>query len=142
MPNPIHPSPTETTVLEIRPDKSVYNREHIVIALLGAAIMYGALMYVGNPFPWTGIIGSFIAIFIRWIYVASEAMDNVWILTDKRLHGPAERSIPLGTIDQARSLFSATQIIADDGEKYMIKYLAAPKETAEKILAARNGVFK
>jgi hypothetical protein len=128
--------------MEIRPDRNVYNREHLIIALLGAALMYGVLVYVGNPFPWTGIVGSFIAIFIRWIYVASEAMDNVWILTDKRLYGPSERSIPLGDIDQARSLLSATQIITDDGEKYMIKYLANPKATAARILATRNGVFK
>ncbi len=141
MSNPVSPLPNETVTMEIRPDRSVYNREHAIIALIGAALMYGVLMYVGNPFPWTGIVGSFIAIFIRWIYVASEAMDNVWILTEKRLYGPSERSIPLGDIAQARSLFSATQIITDDGEKYMIKYLADPKGVAEQILATRNGVF-
>ncbi len=138
----VTPLPNETVIMEIRPDRSVYNREHLILALLGAALMYGGLMYVGNPFPWTGIVGSFIAIFIRWFYVASEAMDNVWTLTDKRLYGPSERSILLADIDQARSLFSATQIITDDGEKYMIKYLADPKGCAEKILATRNGVFK
>jgi len=141
MSNP-SPRPTETVIAEIRPDRRVYNLEHLILAFLGAALMYGALLFIGNPFPWTGIVGSFFAIFIRWIYVASEAMENVWTLTDKRLYGPAERSIPLGDIDQARSLFSATQIITDDGEKYMIKYLAAPKAVAKKILSTRNGVFK
>lgn len=141
MSNPVTPLPNETVLLEIRPDRRVYNLEHAILAVMGAGLMYGVLVYVGNPFPWTGIVGSFIAIFIRWIYVASEAMDNVWILTEKRLYGPSERSIPLAAIDQARKLFTATQIITDDGEKYMIKYLPTPKETAAKILAARNGVF-
>jgi len=126
------------TPLEIRADRSVYNREHLVLAFLGAALMYGGLLYIGNPFPWTGIVGAFFAIFIRWIYVASEAMDMVWILTDTHLTGPSERSIPLANIAKTRTLFSAAQIIALDGDKQMIKYLANPQATADAILAARD----
>ena len=125
-------------ILEIRPDRGAYNREHVFLAFLGAALMYSGLLYIGNPFPWTGIVGAFCAIFIRWIYVASEAMDVVWTLSSTHLSGPAERSIPLGRITNARTLFSATQVITDTGDKYMLKYLADPKATANTILSARD----
>ena len=124
--------------LEIRPDRATYNREHVFLAFLGAALMYGGLLYIGNPFPWTGIVGAFFAIFIRWIYVASEAMDVVWSLSDTHLYGPAERSIPLESITNTRTLFSATQVITDTGDKYMLKYLADPQATANTILSARD----
>lgn len=124
--------------LQIRADRATYNREHIVLAFLGAALMYGGLLYAGNPFPWTGIVGAFFGIFVRWIYVASEAMDVVWTLSATHLTGPAERSIPLANITGARSLFSAAQVATTSGDKYMLKYLAAPQATADAILAARD----
>lgn len=124
--------------LEIRADRATYNREHIVLAFLGSALMYGGLWYVGNPFPWTGIVGAFFGIFIRWIYVASEAMDVVWTLSPTHLSGPAERSIPLASITNTRSLFSAAQVATVSGDKYMLKYLANPQATADAILAARD----
>jgi len=124
--------------LEIRADRRTYNREHMVLFVLGAVLMYGVLVFVGNPFPWTGIVGAAFAIFIRWFYVASEAMDVVWILTDTRLTGPAERSIPLASIKTVRSLFSAVQVITHTGDKYMLKYLADPQGTVNAILSARD----
>lgn len=128
----------ETIIQSITASRAAYNREHVVLFFIGAALMYGVLVAVGNPFPWTGIVGAIFAIFIRWIYVASEAMDVVWELTDKRLTGPAERSIPLTSIKNARTLFSAVQVITHTGDKYMLKYLPDPEATVAAILNARD----
>jgi len=129
---------TEQLVQEITASRAAYNREHLVLFFIGAVLMYGVLVAVGNPFPWTGIVGAVFAIFIRWIYVASEAMDVVWTLTNKRLTGPAERSIPLSSIKDVRTLFSAVQVITHSGDKYMLKYLADPKSMVDVILNARD----
>ncbi len=128
----------EQIIQSITASRAAYNREHVVLFFIGAALMYGVLWAVGNPFPWTGIVGAIFAIFIRWIYVASEAMDVVWTLTDKRLTGPSERSIPLTSIKHARTLFSAVQVITHTGDKYMLKYLADPEAMVDVILNARD----
>lgn len=128
----------EHLILSITADRATYNREHVVLFFIGAIVMYVALWAIGNPFPWTGIVGAAFAIFIRWIYVASEAMDVVWVLTQKRLTGPAERSIPLSSVKDVRTLFSAVQVITHSGDKYMLKYLADPKGTVEMILKTRD----
>lgn len=125
-------------IQSITADRAAYNREHVVLFFIGAALMYVVLWAAGNPFPWTGIVGAVFAIFIRWIYVASEAMDVVWTLTEKRLTGPAERSIPLTSIKTVRTLFSAVQVITHSGDKYMLKYLADPKRTVDLILKSRD----
>ena len=131
-------SDNNTVILEITASRAAYNREHVVLFFIGAALMYGVLMAVGNPFPWTGIVGAAFAIFIRWIYVASEAMDVVWTLTKTHLKGPAERSIPLTSIKTARRLFSAVQVITVTGDKYMLKYLPDPDATINTILNTRD----
>ncbi len=128
----------DQTILTITASRPAYNREHIVLFIIGAIGMYAILWAIGNPFPWTGIVGAAFAIFIRWIYVASEAMDVVWTLTDKRLTGPSERSIPLTSIKNVRTLFSAVQVITHSGDKYMLKYLADPAATVDMILKTRD----
>lgn len=132
------PTTSEQLVLEITASRAVYNREHVVLFFIGAIAMYVALWTIGNPFPWTGIVGALFAIFIRWFYVASEAMDVVWTLTDQRLTGPSERSIPLTSIKAVRTLFSAVQVITHSGDKYMLKYLADPQGAVEAILKTRD----
>ncbi len=129
---------SETVILTIHASRAAYNREHVVLFLIGAIGMYFVLWAVGNPFPWTGIVGAAFAIFIRWFYVASEAMNVVWTLTDTHLIGPSERSIPLASIKTVRSLFSAVQVITHTGDKYMLKYLADPEGTVNAILSARD----
>ena len=128
----------EQLVQEITASRAAYNREHVVLFFIGAAGMYFVLWAIGNPFPWTGIVGAVFAIFIRWIYVASEAMDVVWTLTDKRLTGPSERSIPLTSIKTARTLFSPVQVVTHSGDKYMLKYLTYPQSTVDMILKTRD----
>jgi hypothetical protein len=124
-------------ILEIIADRKAYNKEHLVLLMIGAAAMYWILWIIGNPHPWTGIVGAIFAIFIRWIYVASEAMDVVWTLSETHLSGPAERKIPLASIKGARTLFSAVQVITHTGDKYMLKYLADTDATVNAILSAK-----
>lgn len=131
-------SPDEQLIKSITASRAAYNREHVVLFFIGAALMYGVLWAIGNPFPWTGIVGALFAIFIRWFYVASEAMDVVWTLADQRLTGPSERSIPLTSIKTVRTLFSAVQVITHSGDKYMLKYLADPQGVVEAILETRD----
>ncbi|WP_428544283.1 hypothetical protein [Profundibacter sp.] len=132
------PDVNERIILTIPADRRTYNREHVVLFLIGAIGMYGVLWAIGNPYPWTGIVGAAFAIIIRWFYVASEAMGVVWTLTDTHLIGPSERSIPLASIKTVRSLFSAVQVITHTGDKYMLKYLADPEGTVNAILTARD----
>ncbi len=128
----------ETVLYEIKSSRSTYNKEHLILFLLGAVLMSGVLFAVGNPFPWTGVVGAAFAIFIRWFYVASEAMGIVWTVTNQRVFGPSERSIPLASIKDVRSIFSAAQIITHSGDKYMLKYLEAPKAVINQIISARD----
>ena len=133
---------SDNIILKITASRDAYNREHVVLFFIGAALMYGVLWAIGNPFPWTGIVGAIFAIFIRWWYVASEALDVVWELSKTHLTGPAERSIPLSSIKEARTLFSAVQVITHTGDKYMLKYLADTEGTVSAILAARDEGLK
>jgi len=135
-------SNSNNIILKITASRDAYNREHAVLFFIGAAGMYGILWAIGNPFPWTGIVGAAFAIFIRWWYVASEALDAVWELSKTHLTGPAERSIPLSSIKDVRTLFSAVQVISHTGDKYMLKYLADTEGTVSAILAARDKGLK
>jgi hypothetical protein len=141
MPDP-RLAPNEQVLHNIKPARQTYNKEHLMLFALGAVLMAGILFAVGNPFPWTGVVGAAFAIFIRWFYVASEAMDVVWVLTNQRLTGPSERSVPLNSIKTVRTIFSAVQVVTNSGDKYMIKYLPDPDQVATRILAARDGASR
>lgn len=119
-------------------DRGTYIREHVLLAALGSVIMSGVLMAIGNPFPWTGVVGSVIAIAARGFYAASEQLAMVWTLTNQRLVGPAERDIALADIKVVNSLFSAAQVVTHRGDKYLLKYQPDAKETARKIMEARG----
>ena len=62
------------------------------------------LVWQGNPYPVAGPFGAAIAIMARAAFLASEALGEVWRLTDRRLLGPGGRAIPLGQIQSARPL--------------------------------------
>ena len=126
----------ERVLARFRADRGTYIREHVILALLGAVLMSAVLMAIDNPYPWTGVAGSFIAIAIRGFYAASEQLAMVWTLTDRRLIGPGERDIPLAEIKTVNALFSAAQVVTRRGDKYLLKYLPDARGTARKIMAA------
>ena len=124
----------ETELAVFSGNKAVYIRVHIIMAIVGAALISGALYLVNNPDWWIGIVGSFAGIAMRGYYIASEQLGFKWRLTNQALHAPNERAIALSEIKLARSLLGSVQVITDEGEKFLIKYQAAP----EKVIAEIN----
>ena len=123
------------------PSRSTYIREHIMLAAIGSLLLSGILFYVGNPHPWTGVVGSVLAIGARGAYAMSEQLGMVWKLSATKLIGPDDRVIPLGDVADAKTLFSALQVITQSGDKYLIKYQADPAAGAAKIIAARDAAL-
>jgi len=117
-------------------DKATFIRVQIVMAIIGAVLLTGGLYLVGNPDWWTGIVGSFAGIAMRGYYIADEQLGFKWVLTDSALLAPDERVIALNEIKAVRSLFGAVQVITDAGDKFLIKYQAAPEEVIAEIKAA------
>ncbi|WP_236545087.1 hypothetical protein [Tropicimonas marinistellae] len=110
-------------------DRRVYIRDHIRLALFGAAATTAILYLLGNPSAWVGIPASLLAIGIRGWYVASEELAIRWDLTDLAVAGSHGRQVPLGDIAKVRRLGSAVQIITHAGDKLLMKYLADPDAT-------------
>ncbi|MDP3263539.1 MAG: hypothetical protein U1E06_24790 [Tabrizicola sp.] len=134
-----HPLPLaegERIVAEFRPDRAVYWRSHLVMAVILGALAGAVLVWQANPYPVIGPIGAVIAIAARAAFVQSEAMAEVWRLTDRRLLGPASRAIPLVQIQTARPFLGAVQVITRTGDKHLIKYQADPAATAARLIAA------
>ena len=130
--------PGERLIESFSGNLNTYVKEHVLLAALGAVIMSGVLMYMGNPHAWTGIVGSVAAIAVRGFYVAREQLGFTWYLTNRRLIGPGERSILLGNIAKVNTIFSAAQVVTTTGDKYMMKYQADTKATQAAIDRARG----
>lgn len=118
---------------EFRPDAETYWRAHGIMALAGGVLAGIVLVILDNPTPWVGPVGAALAIGLRAIYVKSEAMAEVWTLTDSHLLGPSARSIPRNQITAARALLGAVQVVTGRGDKYLIRYLADPAAAAAQI---------
>ena len=138
MSEPANLAEGERIVARFQGNRATYIREHVMLAALGAVIMSGVLMAIGNPFPWTGIVGSVIAIAARGFYVADEQLGMVWTLTNRRLIGPSGSGIPLSRIKAVKTIFSAAQVVTDTGDKYLIKYQADTNAVKQAITAAQG----
>ena len=82
--------------------------------------------------------GAAIAIAARAAFLASEALTEVWRLTDRRLLGPGGRVIPLAQVQAARPFLGSVQITTASGDRHLIKYQADPAATAARLLGARR----
>ena len=118
-------------------NKAVFIRVQVIMALIGAALITGGLYLTGNPDWWVGIVGSFAGIAMRGYYIADEQLGFEWVLTSTQLIGPLERAIGLHEIKALRSLLGSVQVITNDGDKYLIKYQAAPEQVIAEINAAK-----
>lgn len=118
------------------PDRATYIREHVLLAALGAVGASGILVAIGNPYPWTGLVGAVLAIAARGVYVASEQLGLVWSLTDTALVAPDGRRLPLTEVAAVRRIFSAVQVVTRSGDKHMLRYLADPAAVRTRIEAA------
>ncbi len=127
----------ERVVLEIRPDRAAYWRSHLVMAVALGTVAGIVLLWQGNPYPVVGPVAAILAIGVRAAYVESEAMGEVWRLTDNRLLGPAGRIIPLNQLQGARPFLGAVQVVTTSGDKHLIKYQADPAATSARLATAR-----
>jgi hypothetical protein len=123
----------ETVQAEFRADRTAYWRGHLIMAVVLGAAAGIFLLWQGNPYPVAGPLGAVLAIGARAAYLASEALAEVWRLTDRRLLGPGGRAIPLAQIRSARAFLGAVQITTTAGDRHLIKYLADPDATAARI---------
>lgn len=132
----VEPEADEPVLAEFRADRLVYWKSHLVMAVVLGTAAGLFLLWQGNPFPVAGPIGAVIAIAARAAYLASEALSDRWLLTHRRLIGPAGRVIPLAQLRLARPFFGAVQIVTLSGDKHLMKYLADPQAAARRILDA------
>lgn len=138
------PGPGEKIVTEFRPDRQVYWQAHLVMAVLlgiGAGLV---LLWLGNPYPVVGPVGAVMAIAARAAFVQSEAMAEVWRLTDRRLLGPGGRAVTLAQLQAARPFLGSVQVTTTTGDRHLIKYQSDPAAVSYLLMTAagrkpRNG---
>jgi asparagine N-glycosylation enzyme membrane subunit Stt3 len=118
------------------PDRRTYIRDHVIIAVFGTVAVALVLIFMGNPDPWVALIAAPLAVGVRGVYLASDDLVATWELSDSTLTGPG-RSLPLAEIATVRRLGSAAQVIMQNGDKHLIKYLADPGAVAAKINETR-----
>ena len=133
------PDADEPVLAEFRADRLVYWKAHLVMAVVLGTVAGLVLVWQGNPFPAAGPIGAAIAIAARAAYLASEALSDRWLLTQRRLLGPAGRVIPLAQLRAARPFLGTVQIVTLSGDKHLMKYLSDPAAVRARIDAARAG---
>jgi hypothetical protein len=141
-PDPIHGMVThllegETFLAEFPADRAAYWRWHLILAVVFGTAAGLFLMWQGNPYPVAGPMGAVLAIGARAAYLASEALAEVWRLTDRRLLGPGARAIPLAQVQSARPVLGSVQITTTSGDRHLLKYQADPHATANRITQRR-----
>ena len=129
-------------MIEFRADKTTYIRSHAVMTALAMAVGMSVLWMMGNPHVWTGAVGGFAAVAVRGWYMASETLDETWVLTGKGLKGPYQRYAALEDIVKLRTIAGAVQVVTDKGDKHLIKYQANPQSVIEAIKDALPGASK
>ncbi|MEZ5796023.1 MAG: hypothetical protein R3D63_00085 [Paracoccaceae bacterium] len=132
----VEPAPDEPVLAEFRPDRMVYWKSHVVMAVVLGTAAGLFLIWQGNPWPVAGPLGAALAIGARAAYLASEALGDVWLLTERRLIGPGGRSVPLAQIRLARPFLGAVQVVTLAGDKHLIKYQADPFAVADRVMTA------
>jgi hypothetical protein len=112
----------ETLLAGLTPDAGVYWRSHGIMAVVLGLLAGITLVVMQQPAPWVGPLGAVLAIGLRATYLKSEALGEVWRLTNRRLLGPAGRIVPLSSLKTAQPFFGAVQLITQGGDKHLIKY--------------------
>ncbi|SPF77558.1 hypothetical protein [Pseudoprimorskyibacter insulae] len=124
---------------QFAPDRKTYLRSHLIMALAAMVVAYVALVLLGRgDEAWVGPIAAIAAIAFRGWFLMSEALAEVWSLTQTTLKGPYGKSVPLGQIAKTRSITGAVQVITHSGDKHLIKYQADPQAVIAQIEAAKR----
>ncbi|HCY99281.1 MAG TPA: hypothetical protein DHV56_04720 [Rhodobacter sp.] len=112
----------ERLLASLTPDAGVYWRSNGVMAVVFAGLAGVALVVMQQPAPWVGPLGAVLAIGLRAAYLRSEALGEVWRLTNRRMLGPAGRIVPLSSLKEVRPFFGAVQLVTQGGDKHLVKY--------------------
>jgi hypothetical protein len=128
----------EKVLLEIRSDRATYWRDHGVMAILGMVGAGVVLMLIDSPHVAIGSLGAVLALIVRGLWLYSEQMKFLWVLTNIRLVGPGGRSIYLLELETIRRLFGDIQIITKTGDKFLIKHVLGSDAVVAQINAARD----
>jgi len=127
----------EKIIAELRSDRGRYWRDHAILALLGMAGAGVVLWLLGSSHVAIGSLGAVLALAVRGLYLASEQLKSVWVLTDRRLMLANGRPVMLLEIETIRKLMGDLQIITRAGDKHLIKHLADANKTVALIEQAR-----
>lgn len=133
-----NPEPGEKVLAEIRSDRSRYWRDHALLALLGMVGCGAVLWLIGSEHVAIGSLGAVLALAVRGLYLASEQLKSVWVLTDRRLVLPSGGSVMLLEMQTIRTLMGDMQVITRAGDKHLVKHLADPAGTVALIEQARE----
>lgn len=129
----------EAVLQSFHADRAAYIRSNTTLAAVAMAAGMLILWLLGNPYVWTGAVGGLAAVVVRGYYLMSEELSKRWDLTNLRLLGPMGRAVELGEIKEVNGLGSMVQIVTNAGDKHLIKFQAAPKDTIAAIQRASAG---
>lgn len=136
---PLALAPGERVLLEVRPDKGRYWRDHGVMAAVLMALAGLVLWWIEAPYPAVGALGAVLAVSVRAAYLASETLALRWVLTDRRMVMPGgQRALPLLDLAQVRVILGDVQLITPTGDKHLLKHIANGPGVVAQILAARD----
>ncbi|MGY6549992.1 MAG: hypothetical protein ACXIU7_13465 [Roseinatronobacter sp.] len=131
------PEKGERILREIRADRGTFWRDHAVMALAGMVVAGVVLALIGSDHVAIGSLGAVLALGVRGAWLYSEQMTFRWVLSDRRLVGPAGREAFLLELETVRRLFGDIQIITRAGDKHLIKHVADAPAVVAEIEAAR-----
>lgn len=114
----------ERLVATFRPDRGLYLRNSLILAVVLGGLAGCILLLIGNPHAWTGPVAAALAVGLRAAFLASEALAADWRLTDRRLLGPGGAAVALADLAQVRPFFGAVLVVTRGGDKHLLKHLA------------------
>jgi len=128
----------EKVLARLRSDRGRYWRDHAVLALVGMLAAGVVLWLIGSDHVAIGSLGAVLALAARGLYLASEQLKSVWVLTDRRLVLPGGRVVMLLEVETIRKLMGDIQIITRAGDKHLMKHIADPAAMVALIEQART----
>ncbi|TCP44502.1 hypothetical protein [Rhodovulum marinum] len=129
----------EHVIARFRADRGTYIKAHVLLAVLAGIGATMVLGFLGNPYPWAGIVAAFLGIGVRGAFLMSEELGLTWTLTDRALNGPGGRRILLENLTNTRKMGAAVQVVTRSGDKHLIKFQAEPEAVMNRIAAAKGG---
>ncbi len=130
----------ERELERIPTDDATFWRSQATVAAALMAIGMAALAIIGNEFWWTGAVGALAAILVRAFYLGPDERKAVWVLTNQRILGPQNKTIPLSNLKTVNTIGSIVQLVTITGDKHLIRYQPNPFQTKAAIEAAARSV--